>query len=50
MMCSSMGAYFSFTFIAVITVGVDINIRIGVRFIVLGLVLKENFFHSRGSR
>lgn len=44
MTCFSMGICFSFTFIDVITVGVDINIKIGVRFKVLGLVLKENIF------
>lgn len=44
MTCFCMGICFSFTFIDVITVGVDINIRIGDRFKVLSLVLKENVF------
>lgn len=42
MLCFSMGICFSFTFIDVIAVGVDIKIR--VRFKVLGLVLKKNLF------
>lgn len=44
MTCFSMAICFSFTFIDVITLGVDSNIKIGVRFKVLGLVLKENIF------
>lgn len=35
-----MGICFSFAFIAVLTAGVDVNVRIGARVKVLGLMLK----------
>lgn len=40
MTCFSMRIYFSFTFFAVLTANVDVNIRIGARVKVLGLMLK----------
>ena len=44
MMCFSMGICFSFTSIAVLTAGVDVNVRIRARVKVLGLRLKGIFW------
>lgn len=40
MMCFSIGICFSFTFTAVLTAGVDVDIRIGTKVKVLGLIFK----------
>lgn len=43
MTCFSMGICFSFAFIAVLTAGVDVNVRFRARVKVLGLMLKGIF-------